>query len=726
MREPASNYSANHYERPNQPWICGHSESGHACPAGPTARGRCPAMGECAPIRSGDRWECNRSLLRGGPCDTGPTPEGACGRVLKCHPMRGLRIVRGRFVRACAVLAAGLFIIVLSGNWRDRVITPGPLAREHAQLMERTGAAANCAACHTAAENRVGEWAVSLVQRQPNEESQPQLCMKCHAKTISKELALAAHNLPANALDQLTNSSIKFVSVTEQKAAAAENDNQEPRRPFAENKEKSIACSACHREHHGAEVDLTAIDNVACQSCHQRRLESFGIDHPDFGNWPYERRTRIAFNHASHRDKHFAEKKRSFDCRSCHAEDASGKAELTTSYEKACASCHDEKIATSIARGAPMFALPTMDIAAMRSAGFDMGTWPKGATGDFDGRLSPVMKLLLAADPAAAQAMAKLGAGFDFQDVNPKDRQQLDACAALTTAITKLIGELAQSPETTICSRLETVLGRPLSRTDATNLAAGLSADTLRAAAQQWFGTRPASDATVPSRAATTNEPTLLQAHAESTAFGPAGAWSRDEASFSIRYCPRAHADPVLTSWLNILASSNGSKSAALDSPDSFRGPIIAAVFKELSKANAPGLCISCHSIEQESTNKIAINWHTADRGTEPRGFTKFSHKPHLLLPQLSDCTHCHAIDSKAAASTVYTNLNPATFASDFTPMAKQACATCHTAQAAGDECQKCHNYHVERVEDWRGKNSTIEQLRTAQARWPDSPSNPR
>ena len=58
-----------------------------------------------------------------------------------------------------------------------------------------------------------------------------------------------------------------------------------------------------------SQADLTAIDNVACQTCHQQRYESFAGDHPDFGIWPYERRTRIAFNHASHRDKHFVEKK---------------------------------------------------------------------------------------------------------------------------------------------------------------------------------------------------------------------------------------------------------------------------------------------------------------------------------------------------------------------------------------------------------------------------------
>ena len=71
--------------------------------------------------------------------------------------------------------------------------------------------------------------------------------------------------------------------------------------------------------------------------------------------------------------------------------------------------------------GVPMFALPTLDVEALKQAGHDIGPWPEAATGDFDGRLPPAMKLLLAADPAAAQAIAKLGAGFEFQDVDPDD-----------------------------------------------------------------------------------------------------------------------------------------------------------------------------------------------------------------------------------------------------------------------------------------------------------------
>lgn len=677
MREPGNDYSANQYERPNQPWICGLADAGRSCPAGPSVRGHCPAMVECAPIRIGSRWECNRSPLRGGACDVGPTPDGGCGRVLKCHPTRSLRSVRGRLVRACALLTLGATIISLSANWRNRVIAPGPLARQHAQLMERTGAAANCAACHAAAEQNVAGWMASLVVGPGETPSQPQLCMKCHGKTISAEFALAAHNLPA----AQRNEKGSELFLRNGKAAPqlpAKNSSD----PFV------IACSACHREHHGAQVDLTAVDNAACQSCHRRQFESFATDHPDFGNWPYQRRTRIAFNHASHRDKHFAEKKQSFDCSSCHVDDATGKAQLTASYEPTCAACHDEKISASVARGVPMFVLPTMDVAAMRSAGFDVGVWPKGATGDFDGRLPPEMKLLLASDPAAAQAMAKLGPDFDFQDVDPKNRAQLEACAALATAIRKLSEELTASKDATVCTRLQNILGRAITHTQVQMLVGGLSADTLRTALDGWFaGAKTAGVSSSQTATNATQSKTVLTTKRQkSLAFAPVGTWFRDEASFSIRYRPSSHADPVLATWLSVLA----------ETPDLNQRPVAAPIFKELSKVNAAGLCVSCHSIEHTTHNSTAINWRAHDRTVEPRRFTKFSHGPHLLLPQLADCTRCHAIDHAASTTTGYTDLDPARFVADFAPISKRQCAECHTANAAGDACQQCHNYHVE------------------------------
>jgi len=687
VREPAPDYLTSQYERPNQPWVCGLAEHGHACPAGPTARGYCPALAECNPVRDGDRWACNRSALRGGPCEQGPTPDGGCCRVNKCVPVRSLRAKRGRFITACACLVLGLIAIALSADWRNQVLRPGPLVQQHAQLLARPGVEPNCGACHAAASQNVAGWAASLVVAHDDHPTQSQLCMNCHAKSISKQNALAAHSLPPGVLEHITAA----------RGAAA------PPPP------RDVACATCHREHHGALADLTALDNAACQACHQQRFTSFAANHPDFGNWPYKRRTPIVFNHATHSLKHFAEKHEQFDCRRCHVGDPTSGVERLATYEQACAECHDEKIGTSIARGVPMLALPTLDVDALAKAGHNIGAWPKAAVGDFDGRLPPMMKLLLAADPAAAEALKSLGPDFEFQDVDPADAEQLAASAKLAAATKALLADLSSRGARAVIERLSTALGRDVSEAEAATLTAGLSADTIRGAASWVPGllnqnesvTTSAGSMPSPSFGASLERGNMLTRPQRGErippqhklGYEPAGAWSRDDATVSVRYRPAAHADPVLAAWLDVLAKT----------PQIESRPIAKAMLKELTKATAPGLCASCHSVEHSSSGGgLIVNWQANDRSTEPRGFTKFTHTPHLVLPQLERCTSCHTVDDAASAMTAPAEWDPHRFVSDFKPMSKAACAACHTAAAAGDRCQSCHNYHVEVAEGWR------------------------
>jgi hypothetical protein len=446
------------------------------------------------------------------------------------------------------------------------------------------------------------------------------------------------------------------------------------------------------------------MDNAACQACHQQRYESFATDHPNFGQWPFERRSRIAFNHATHSTKHFVEKKATFDCRNCHVEDAAGDVQLTLSFEAACASCHLEKIATSVARGIPMFALPTLDVDALREAGYDIGPWPEKASGDFDGKLPPVMKVLLASDPVAAQAMAQLGDDCDFFEVDPNDPEQLAACATLARAIRQLMLDLGTPGIDSVGERLTAALSGVVTQSECAALAAGLSADTLRGAAA-WLSHVDADESAsvdeelggaLPPRRGVSmiengdNMPAPLSgegmpnAPATSTNFEPAGTWFCDDATLSIRYRPASHADPVLASWLSLLAPTGLSTQ-----------PIRHATFNELADPTAPGLCTSCHSVEQMRGHALTVNWRSYDRRSELRSFTKFSHGPHLVLPQLADCTSCHTINRAAQPADSYADLDPHQFTSEFEPLSKQQCAECHTTTAAGDRCQSCHNYHV-------------------------------
>jgi hypothetical protein len=281
--------------------------------------------------------------------------------------------------------------------------------------------------------------------------------------------------------------------------------------------------------------------------------------------------------------------------------------------------------------------------------------------------------------------MRTLGEDFEFLDVDPDDPQHLAACATLAKAIRPLMDQLTSASPNIVPERLAGAIGPNVSHADANALIAGLSLDTLGGAAKDWL--QSAAGSASQSRAELVERSKLDKARngGRPLSYGPAGTWFRDDAAFAIRYRPAAHADPVLTSWLETVARL----------PDIAQHPLALAAFKELSGPTAPGLCVTCHSVEQTENGKLSINWRGYDRSTEPRSFTKFSHGPHLTLPQLADCTQCHTIDARVAAAATHTGWDPRQFASEFLPIAKNTCAACHTATAAGDRCQSCHNYHV-------------------------------
>jgi hypothetical protein len=246
---------------------------------------------------------------------------------------------------------------------------------------------------------------------------------------------------------------------------------------------------------------------------------------------------------------------------------------------------------------------------------------------------------------------------------------------------------------------LTAALGGNVTPASVAALTAGLSDDTLRGAAA-WMPQlavdhsgklhEQSGGMLSPRRGVSMLEPlssmpTPLRGEGMPLAeFGPGGAWFRDDATLSIRYRPAAHADPVLVNWLQLVTR-----------PDLPTQPIRDAVFKELADPAAPGLCVSCHSVEQIPGRALTVNWRSYDRRSESRPFTKFSHGPHLLLPQLADCTECHTIVNAADRGASYIELDPHQHVTEFKMMPRPKCAECHTPSAAGDRCQSCHNYHV-------------------------------
>lgn len=665
MRDPLQEFKGDTYDRPNQAWLCGLSEDGEVCPVGPGKNGRCPGVGACHPLRDGDRWVCNRSPARGGKCEEGPQPDGTCCRVYQCSPIRSLRARRGRFVWGCLLATLGGLCLLLSSSERNEFLAPGALSVQHAQLLNRGGDTKRCASCHAAGDQSFLQWMSHAVDSELASPSQSELCLECHKNQLDPERALVTHNVKSEVL-------------------LAGSDMTVTRRldPTQE-----LSCATCHREHHGVSHDLTWMSNVACQACHQEQYDSFATDHPEFENWPTRRRTRIAFDHGSHQLKHFPKEKQEFACATCHVQDRDGAFQQTLGYEATCASCHDSKIQTSWDAGLAMFALPMIDAEALRDAGHDIGQWPEQALGEFDGALPPITKLLLAADPPAAEAIKLLGADFDFFDVDSDDAKQLQAASEVVWATKRLFLELAEQGQGALKRRIESVLDRPLTKQQFADLASRLSPDNLQVITERWLTRLPEelSERTDSSPNSSAGVSAIDRDEALQRVAG--GGWLRDETTLSIRYRPTGHADPWVTAWIDVVTEATTGKHATIAKP----------LLKQMMVPTAAGQCGSCHSLDRLDDGRCVVQWYAKRVDDHPVSFTKFSHSPHLTQAQLADCQACHQINPLANVMAGYADTNATNFENGFQPLTKQDCAECHTPKAAGDSCLQCHQYHVDR-----------------------------
>lgn len=639
MREPLPLANDQPYDRPHQPWICGRTAEGDPCAFGPGPRGTCPHRAECTPVAVGGVWQCDRPAIRGGPCPDGPTPDGKCCRHHKCTPERSLRSVRGKLSKAMLLLGIGLVLMLMGSSSRWQYLAPGPLCKSHAQILRGLPTQQRCATCHAAAESEPTSWIAHALGGSQIGPTQSERCMACHQTSIDLQRSTLPHNLTAV---QLTSLGKGGESAT--KLATSE-----------------IACSVCHQEHHGADHALAAMDDNRCQACHQQQFTSFADDHPSLGIWPYERRTPIAFNHASHAGRHFAEKGETFDCAMCHQSDKSGHLQRTLPYEVSCAKCHDAPLQTTLAEGVPLLTLPMIDLEALQAAGEDVGAWPESLQGDFDGAIPAPMKLFLARDPDWKAIVKVLGTDFEMGDVDPDDEQHVRAAAQLVRAIKRQWWR-AQSGGASLRS-------------------VGLTPEVLREAQQAWLPDLPSEMASVE----------VPSASGPSSGTVPSATITRDDTTMSLVHHASGHSDPVLRAMLE----------HAVAEPDS---AIREMALTQLAGPTSAGLCATCHTIEQsvpsffatdsQAKDQLTIRWQGADRSGEPRPFTKFSHRPHLTQVELRDCTSCHAIEM-GAVSANNTGTNPHAFVSDFRPMSHQQCASCHQPHGAADRCTTCHNYHV-------------------------------
>jgi hypothetical protein len=575
--------------------------------------------------------------------------------------------------------------------WTE-AFAPGPLTLKHAQILSKNNTSNRCAACHEAGDKSIGEWALHLAGRGSLQTPQSSLCLKCHEQGLDSTHALLPHGVAPERLAKHTLEVAGEVGGASWTSAISspKNDRGE------------IGCAACHREHHGKDHDLAALSNQQCQACHAKSFHSFASGHPEFTSWPFEKQSPIVFDHAVHKAKHFPAGKQAFRCETCHVDDARRDVKLLAGFQTACASCHESKIMQSGEEGFQLFALPGMNMAVLAEAGISIGEWPEGISNDFDGVIPPAMARLLAADGKALTALAKIPGG-DLSAVDSANQQQVAAAAEVAIASKRLLHELTGEGEQAFARRLR------LDPSETAPLWGQLPPDVLRAAQTAWLPKldeemalvgagqplatsvptdssppgvikEPAPPAKTPDEGADllsgSPEPLSPEPPAAASVLhvpaNSASGWHRSNAAYSIAWRPSGHGDRLLKAWIE-LALKTDTKNASTT----------AALHASLTKPTSLGYCAQCHAIDKDSAGNLDIHWRTSPREPAVKGFTKFSHRPHLIQPQLADCTHCHELAHGAGV------------AAGFAQLGKSACTSCHVPTAAGDKCLKCHNYHV-------------------------------
>jgi len=164
------------------------------------------------------------------------------------------------------------------------------------------------------------------------------------------------------------------------------------------------------------------------------------------------------------------------------------------------------------------------------------------------------------------------------------------------------------------------------------------------------------------------------------------GGWYRQD--YAIFYRPIGHKDKFIYSWLLL----TGPKAPKAD-----RSPA-AAVFDVLTGKDAQGSCTKCHSVDDLHGHGRVVNFSPPSVESKLGRFTTFIHEPHFGLLDKRGCLTCHNLEKGRPYLQSYEQGDPKNFVSNFGPVKKDLCQSCHTSGLARQDCLLCHRYHVNGV----------------------------
>ena len=643
------------YQHPHEDTVCGHLAAGAPCAIGPGHCGECRVEQICQPWFNGTQWHCTRAKAFGGRCADGPVPDpenpeqsASCPHCPPaCQPARTVRSKRRLVSGLVAAGALGICLLIIGGSSGNTsttmfsttaIVSPGPLSAHHATMQQ------GCSACHSAADQSTAE-IINCLFGSTGGIEESHRCLECHSNL--GEFALHPHSLPPESLrhatEQLLNNATDTPHTAQQVLA---------RMLTAPSRTSSgeLACASCHREHQGAEFDLTAMTNAQCQSCHTATFHSLSDGHPEFPERP---RADLHFDHVTHLNLHFRNFERTMPdgtprmrCQNCHTPDSSGAMMNLQSFDVMCASCHEPQIR------------------------------------DFDAEPPARLHEFVFLDWAAINMDASQGPAF---------MELLLAADQLRSAdIDQLADNLLHDGEETIRRRLHMLTD---TRTESTMIESCITA--LERA--HFF------DAV---EMQTEIEP--LELGKDDALYG---SWRIADGGNLLIYDCNQHADDVIRAWID-LAADNARQFP--DSPETGNSGTFDRLLRELGAPESTGRCLKCHTLEPKETDGFRVNWKSSQGTDSGRSFTRFSHKPHLTLLSSQQeirtpaaeqrCESCHALDHDS-----FGLVNSAFTLEDGMPRpegtecaavgmkstTRVSCARCHTPELAGDNCLQCHQYHI-------------------------------
>lgn len=664
-------YRSSPYERPNQEWVCGRLAEGKPCLVGPGAGGVCRAVAECRPLMKEGRWFCTRSDAAGGKCASGPLPDGSCcNPIPKCSPKPSIRRQRGMMSRYVVAVVVGLLLVLAGGMTGEAVFSPGPLSAAHSEL-------GGCASCHTVSGKGMVAWAHAMLDG-GSEASDVKNCLSCH------------ENRGGNAHNQTS----AFLAAATEEAAARGTPAGGPLMtkvsaamglsvPEADG--GGVACRTCHQEHGGHQNDITVMENSECQACHTAKFNALGDGHPDFGDYPYQRRTRIRFDHQAHIGKYFADPnnadKAPGTCRTCHVPDDQGKLMEFAGFDTGCASCHEAFIAD---KPVTIVQLPGLDVDSLIDMEADTGEWPPYAEGE---EFHAVADALMRSDKGYADARAYIEEEdldlFDLADIDEEGRKHVEN---LIWAYKTLIYDILTKGPEAIQERLSAASEVDLDPKQVSALLAGLHLDVVETAQQQWFPKlfeemeAHAGGEALPMPEDESEVPERPGDMVDEATWSEGGGWYIEY--YSLNYKLTGHQDMFMRNWLNFAVGENRNEG------------LTTTLMDAIGTEKSPGGCVSCHSVDK-TDDKGMVNWQARKSDPTVVGFTDFYHAKHFALIGDKGCTTCHTLNAEADYASGFADFDNSTFTSNFSPLDQQVCADCHTENVAGNQCTQCHNYHV-------------------------------